>query len=84
MFLNQPQDRGSLKAEIADIRFELRDGIFGRENIWCNCVSKENTNPTNDFDKSMPATNLDIETVELLVSRLLSLCWIGSCVLNRC
>ena len=73
MLFNQVHDSGFSKAEPCDVCLEFFVCVFV-ENRRGNCVGKENSNPADDFNKSMPTTNLNVETVELLVSCLFSLC----------
>jgi len=76
MLFNQVHDSGFPKTEPCDICLEFFVCAFV-ENGRGNCVGKENSNPADDFNKSMPTTNLNVETVELLVSCLFSLCRIA-------
>ena len=76
MLFNQVPDSGFSKTEPCDVCLEFFVCVF-IENCRGNCVGKENSNPANDFNKSMPTTNLNMEAVESLVSCLFSLCRIA-------
>ena len=76
MLFDQTHDSGSFETETTNVRFELWVCV-SIENGRGDCVGKENSNPTDDFNKSMPTTDLNMKTVELLISGLFSLCGIA-------
>ena len=76
MLFNQVHDSGFSKTEPCDVCLEFFVYVFV-ENRRGNCLGKENSNPADDFNKSMPTTNLKMEAEESLVPGLFSLCRIG-------